>query len=350
MTWRALILLGAVLTAESFRAVANRIYVPEFTTPFLVGDKVIFGAPEFPGHSTHRLICIEKGDGKKLWEKTEETAKMRAWFVMNGQLILTIGNDIQNCDPETGKCRLLYRTGYDKDVYIREQEGDLLLVEGPRNNVDYLSLVDRKSWRKIWEVSRISGVVARGKDTLLCMQGDRHSEPGGGYSLRNQRSVALSVSDGTISWSHPGPQFVEAAAVSNYFLVYANGSIQCLNQSDGTLVRRSNWKQESVVPAQMLARDQKLLVKILQFDAVSIKPKNVLFTLSVPDLKQGELSEDEWKKAWGEKFEVKDDVSLFYSSISSDWKTNSVCREVIKTGKVTELYQEPVPPAYSRTR
>ena len=90
------------------KAGATSIYVPEFSTPFLVGDKVIFGAPEFPGLSTHRLICIEKQDGKKDWEKTEDTDKIRPWLVLNGQLIVTIGTVIQKCDPLSGKCERLY--------------------------------------------------------------------------------------------------------------------------------------------------------------------------------------------------------------------------------------------------
>ncbi len=350
MTRRAPIFFGALLTVLLCKAGASIIYVPQFTTPFLVGDKVIFGAPEFPGHSTHRLICIEKQDGKKVWERTEDMDKIRPWFVSNGQLIVTIGTVIQKCDPQSGKCERLYTTGFDRDVYLHQRRDGLLLVGGPKTNVDYLSLVDPKSWSKLWEVSRIAMPVAQGNDAILCEQADRHPEPGGGYSLRNERWVALAKSDGHVAWSRPHLEFGKAEAVSNYFLVYLNDSIQCLNERDGISVGRFRWQQQPYTPVELLTRNQELLVKTTQYGTTNIKGLSTLFTLSAPDLKWGKLSEKEWENALKEKYEVKDSTYLFYPSISYDWTTTSLCRKEIKTGDVKELYQEPVPKTYSRVR
>jgi outer membrane protein assembly factor BamB len=350
MKRRAPIFLGAILTLLLRKASATSFYVPQFSTPILVGDKVIFGAPEFPGTGTHRLICVEKHDGKKVWEKTEDTDKIRPWFVLNGQIIVTIGTVIEQCDPQSGKCERLYTTGFDRDVYLRNRKDGVLVVGGPKNNVDYLSLVDPKSWNKLWEVSRIVLPVAQGNDTILCEQADQHAEPNGGYSLRNEKWVALAKSDGHVAWSCPYSLFESAEAVSNYFLVSLNDSIQCLNQGDGTAVSRFKWQRQPYVSAQLLTRDQELLVQTTQFGTINFPERPILFSLSVPDLKWRKLSEEEWKSALKEKSEVKDGTYLFYSSISSNWKTTSLCREEIKTGNVKELYQEPVPKAYSRIR
>ena len=328
---------------------AHSIYFPTFGTPVLVGDKLVFAAPEFPGFGSHRLICIAKQDGRKIWEKTDKKEKMRLWFILNKQLIVTSRDSIQKCDPDSGQFELLYHTGFDQDVYVENPQDGTLLVGGAKANVDYLALVDCNSWRKLWEAPRITGALAAGQDAILCEQATRVPVPGGGYSLTDERWLALSKSNGKVMWQcscfpTAAGVYPTVVAISNFFLVYdLEDTIQCLNQRDGTVVSRFKIQKQSDASVQIMAGEQDLLVKTSQFQISTLQDKSVFFALSVPDLKWHKLSEDKWNRAMRDKFEVRDDSYVYYPSITPDWQTTIMNRREIKTGHLTELYQEPVP-------
>lgn len=345
---KGLIIIWTLLLLPVHEASAGRPYVPEFQWPVLIGDKLVFAVPEFPGFGAHRLICIAKQDGRKIWEKTDEKEKMQPLFVLNNQLIVTAGDSIRKCDPDSGKFEVLYRTGFDQDFYVENPQDGTLLVGGAKTNVDYLALVDCNSWRKLWEVPRITVVIAAGQDAILCEEGIRVPVPGGGYSLRDQRWLVLSKSGGKVLWAcswspDAGIYSTTAVAVSNFFLVYLDETIQCLNQRDGTTVSRFKIQRQPDASVQIMARGQDLLVKTSQFQISTLQDKSIFFALSVPDLKWRKLSEDKWNRAMKDRWEVRDGSYLYYPSITSDWQTTSMNRREIKTGHLTELYQESVP-------
>jgi len=344
-THAVLVWVVLLLVVPIYEAAQARIYAPQFGTPFIVGSSLIFAAPDGSPFHTHRLICISKRDGKRIWEKIDEKEQMRPCFVLNRQLIVVVGNDVETCDPDSGELKLVYRTGFEQDVYARDQQDGTVFVGGARSNLDYLTLVDCETWRALWEVPRICLIRANGQDVVLCEQATRvaaHAFGGGGYSLTDVSWVALSKRDGEVLW-HCAP-LKDAAAVGHYFLVSSEDTIQCLNERDGTNLNQFKFQPEPLGIVSLATRNQELLVGLIGLPLVAIHSNSDYFTLSVPELKEGKLSKDEWQRARVEGLTVKDDAYVYYSSIAADWLTTSMNRRDIKTGMSVELYREPVPP------
>jgi hypothetical protein len=341
MFWKTPLLLVAILTLLGKEAHATTYWVPRCGSPVLVGDKLVFAEP---GREPHRLICIGKKDGKKVWETTDVHNLLRVWFAVSNQCIVTVGNDVEKCDPATGQLALLHRTGYEGAVWLRNLQDGNLLVGGETNNVDYLACLDSRFWQRVWERPRITRTVALGQDALLCGEASRKTATNGSYSPIGERWVALSKQDGKLLWSCP--PFANATAISNYFLAYLKDTITCLNQRDGETVKEFRIQQQPYAQASLTSKDQQLLVRTFQseFDT-NYHPKYVFFSLAVPGLQWRKLTEIEWNSALEAENDVRDDDYAYSASIAPQWDITSITRTETKTGKREDLYQEGVPPA-----
>ena len=332
---KTIVLLVAMLSLDE--AHATRFVAPQFGRPVLVGDNLVFAAP---GREPHRLICIAKEGGKKLWEITDVKQRLQPWLVLSNQLVVTTGGDINDCDPASGKLTLRHRTGYERGVSLKDQQDGHVLAQGEKDQVDYLSCVDVGSWRAAWQVPRITLVVAPGQEVLLCEQGTRRTAEDGSYSLADQRWVALSRLDGRVLWSCP--VFAQGAAIDRYFLVYLKDTICCLKQRDGTIAKQFRIYQTPYAQASFACKDQQLLVSTFEFSS-DYQPKRTFFSLSVPGLEWHKLTESDWNSAFEVQYDVRDENYIYSSSIEPDGSNTTINRTEIKTGKREELYREPVP-------
>jgi hypothetical protein len=329
------------------------LYTPKFEMLTVASGKLLFMEP---GFDPHRLICIATDTGMKLWEITEATQGLRPGFLLNNQFIVMVGSDVDRCDLDSGRLTMLYRPGYDgRDIYLIKQPDDFIFVHGTRSNVDYLALVDAASWRVWWEAPRVHSVIGIGQDVVLCEQVTRMPVAGGGYGFVNQNWTAVAKSNGKVMWTRP--PCAKCAAVSNYFLTYLSDTISCLDERDGSVVRKFTMSREPYpyLVDELATRDQELLIKSRQRLAatndISIPMfKHVYFSLSVPDLHWKKLSESEWNDAFKKQFEIKDSTYEYTTSTDADWKNTTIVRTEIKTGNRTELYREPVPPRYRRKK
>jgi len=342
MIWKTILLLVAVLVSSGTGAGATRIWVPRFGEPVLVSDNLVFAEP---GREPHRLICIKKESGRKLWEITDSKNAIRPCFVLGNQLIVTTGETIQCCESEAGNLSLVYRSPFERIDTLENLRDGSLLVQGHRKNLDYLARLETGSWHVAWERPRITGVIAIGQDVLLCDEASRKPSEGGSYTLSDERWVALSKRDGKLMWS--SQPFANAAAVRNYFLLYLKDTISCYNQGDGALVKQIAIQQEPYAQASLAANDQRLFVRTRQAQSNNPSgPNAFFFSLSVPELRWHDLSEGEWNNVLEAQSGVRDDNYAYSAAIAPGWQKTSIDRTEIRTGKREELYQEPVPVAF----
>jgi len=336
--WKTILFLVAVLSLSGEDEHTMSVWVPTFGKPVLVGGKLIFAEP---GLKPHRLICIAKEDGKKLWEITDLQNQLQPWLALSNQCIVTVGDAVEKCDPASGQLALLYRTPFEGTVWLGDLQNGQLLVGGETNNVDYLACLDCTHWRPVWASRLITRVVAFGQDALLCEQASRKSATNGSYSVSGERWVALSRKDGKLLWSCP--PFANAAAIGNYFLFYLKDTISCLNQGDGKTVKEFRIHQQPYALAALTSKDQQLLVRIFQmeFDTNNL-PKDVFFSLDVPDLQRRKLTQVDWDAAVWRENNVRDNDYLYFASSGPNW-VPCINRTEITTGKQEQLYQEPVP-------
>jgi len=345
LVW-VVLLLGILI----FEAAGLSPIIPQFGTPFIVGSNLIFAAPDPAPFRTHRLICISKRDGKKIWEKVDEKETISPCFVLNRQLIVVVGNEVRKCDPNSGELSLTYRTGFgfEQDGYVREQPDATMLVGGVRSNVDYLTLVDCNTWRALWEVPRISSILATGEGVVLCDHWGRVTDQSaGGYSLTEQSWVALSRTNGEVLWRR-APSSEVPVAVGHYFLVASNDTIQCLNQRDGRFIKQYELPPDKLQPdllatVLLATTNQELLAWPIRSSSTPIDPKPAYLKLSVPELKARKFSKSGWQRALEDGFSAKDDACVYYSTIASNWLSTSMNRRDIKTGRSVELYKEALP-------
>jgi hypothetical protein len=336
--WKTIFLLVAALCLPSKEVHAYIEQVPQFGTPLLVGDKLIFAEP---GLKPHRLICIAKESGKKLWEITNLQNPIRPWFVLSNQCIVTVGDAVEKCDPTSGQLALLYRTPYEGAIWLGNIQNGHLLVVGETNNVDNLTCLDCTLWRPVWASPRIVRVIASGQDVLLCEQASRRTATNGSYSIFGVRWVALSKKDGKLLWQCP--PFAEAAAIDSYFLCYLKDTISCLNQLDGKTVKEFRIAQQPYALASLLSKDQQLLVRTFQMEFdTNNDPKYTFFSLAVPDLQWKKLTKVEWNTVLKAEIDVRDNDYIYFASTDTNWITG-INRTEISTGKKEQMYQEPVP-------
>jgi len=355
-------LLVAGLTANE--AAAMSIGFASLGAPIVAGDKLIF-AERF--WEAHRLICIDKQTGKKLWETIDRERALKPWLVWNDRLMVTAGSDLQSCDIETGKLTTLYQTGFE-DCSSVTRDGEVILVIGRRRDIDYISAVDLKGWRKLWETPRIHELSANGSGILLCAKGTRKTTrvPKGGYTYVDNAVVGVSKETGKVLWRRPlgkNDWTPPAIAVSNYFVVGIEGTALCLRQTDGRVLKELKLTGDDDWPLAFALRGERVLMWL----------KFSVSELTVPDLQKtdllyaggysaaevqvykdsvigGSLYENHgWQISTGYLFSkerqwhaapVKE--GFIYFGKPDDGETTSMNRIEVSTGKIDKLYSEPL--------
>jgi hypothetical protein len=308
---------------------------PQFGSPVVAGDKLIFAEP---GDDPHRLICISKADGKKLWEISDQNAELKPWCFRRDQVIVTLGGEVETCDPVTGRLTPRYRTTYEHYVNLIVEKEGLVFIHGETTNVDFLTCLDPEAWQPRWEARRVTMTRAVGQEVLLCEQATRNTRKDGSYILENKRWAALSKRDGNVLWScRP---FATATTVSNYFLVHVEDTISCLNERDGVVVKQFRFNREPYLIPALLANDSRLLVQLSGLQNGGMISR-IFFALTVPELQWHGLTQEEWSQASAAQNASRDD-DYVYSSLS-DWQHTSINRVGIKSGNREKLYEEPVP-------
>jgi len=338
-------------------ASAERIHPPQFGTPILVSNRLIFTAPARQWWVAHRIICISSDSGRKEWEITDPS-NVQLWFVLSGRFILTVGANVYDCDVNSGKLTLLYNTGYE-DCYLNKPQDDSLLVHGSRTNRDFLALVDSVNWQKKWETPRLVGTVADGREVLLCFEATRKPVNGGGYGLVDSHWCGVSKVDGHVLWRCQ--EYSRGAAVSNYFLVfnYDDGAI-CLNQNDGSVAAR-NRALRSRMLGTIESDNGGLLMETLYINFTNLE--TVPYRLTVPDLDLKRIPMNEWYSAT--YFPLKGgyaafadrtncfskaqyanshaDGFVYFSKMEDDGAHTTVNRLRLETGEREKLYEEEIP-------
>jgi hypothetical protein len=332
-----IVLLATFLLVSPGNATATRYRVPGFGAPVLAGEKIVFAAP---GVQPHRLICISKTSGDKLWEVTNPALGLQPWFAVGDQLIVTVGVDVYGCDLNSGKLKPLYRTGSKGDVYLTGRQEGSVLVQGETNDVDFLACVNTGSWRTVWKRALITRIEAASPRVLLCEQANRNPAKEGGYTLANQRWVALSREDGKLLWSCS--PCATSATVGDYFLIYLKDTISCLKQADGAPGKRFKIPQKPYSGMSLAENNQRLLVNILDTDTTPMTHVHVLFSLSVPSLELGQLAQAEWESVVRAQ-RTHDEDYEYFSFTTPDWHNTSIVRTEFRTGSRQQLYEEPVP-------
>lgn len=296
-TWLVQVVLAVVWMVPAVRATS--LAFPKFGTPIVTEKQLVFAGP----HSqTNRIICITRDKGEKLWELATTNAALWPCFVFDGELVMTHGPAILACNLERGTNRLLYKTDYDR-CELATQELPIVSIQGAKNNVDYLSFVNLRRGQKLWECAKIKRTVVDGTGVILCEEGERKPVAGGGYTYVNQRLTALSASDGNVLWHYPWSKecfFVGGVAFGDYFVVAMAGSIHCINQKTGKLVKQAVVQKSPYASISLATRDEQVLLWTQAGEDVF--SGHIVNALSIPELTLTKKAATDWYSASTETY------------------------------------------------
>jgi outer membrane protein assembly factor BamB len=366
---------SAMLTV--FTAYGTSYYFPKFGTPIVTDKFLVFSGP---GWKSNRIICISRETGKKAWEIKEEKAVLQPGFMMAGDLIITKGADVFSCRLKNGNTTELYSTGYER-CELSPHRRPLVIIEGERGNAEFLSLVDLRKGKKLWEVQNLRHIVAETNGVLLCQYAERKSQGAGGYSYINQRLTAISEVDGNVLWNYPQPKecySAEGVAIGDYFVVDLAGTIHCLNQKTGTAVKTLQIQENPYVSISLASRDGAVLVWTQE--GGDVFSGHVVYSVSVPQLIKSKLTKTDWYSAvsqtygdvvigrtigrmdtynikTGEKlwqggqwnWNGVHDGWIYYSTMEANGTHTSVNMIEVTSGKSRKLYEEVLPEEYQWT-
>lgn len=294
-----LLLFGVLLE----KSVAMSQMLRMFGTPIVANDRLFFD--EF-SIDPHRIICVSSKDGQKLWEITN-SLPMRACFMLQQQLVVTVGANIYLCEKESGKLKLVYQTGYDaNDCPWLLQHNDLILGGG----INYLLCLDPSTWIKKWQLTNTSIIhdLSARDDLLLCQEAVWDQRGNGSYTYTPQAITAVSVVDGKTMWRISDENGnSHGATCGNYFVIHDFNSATCVKKLDGSTVK----KIELPDLAFPVVKDNRMLVQVLdevaseKSFAASLKRKDNKFpplkhnyySFSVPDFKRRKISAKDWYQA-----------------------------------------------------
>jgi hypothetical protein len=365
------VLMVAILTAHG-----TSYYFPKFGTPIVAEEHLVFSGP---GWEPHRIICISRETAKKTWQIEDEEALLQPWFVMAGDVVITKGADIYSCNVKSGKIEPLYSTGYER-CGLSAHDLPLVLIGGEKENVDLLSLVDLRRAKKRWEVQNLRHIVAQGNGVLLCQYSERKVNASGSYSLINQKLIAISELDGRALWTYSQPREcrgVQGVAIGDYFVIGLAGTLHCLNQKTGAAVKTHKIHDGPYASVSLAVRDDSLLAWTQE--GHDLFSGHVVFSVSVPDLVQSELTKTDWYSAvsytygdivigrtvgridtynvkTGEKlwqggqwnWEGVHDGWIYFSTMETNRTHASVNRIEVTTGRREKLYEEHLPYEWRR--
>ena len=366
--------IAIVLTTTAF---GTSYYFPKFGTPIVAPTQLVFSGP---GWKPHRIVCISRETGDRKWEIQDDGSILHPHFVLDGALIITKGAAVHTCDLDDGKSALLYSTGYER-CGLTARHLPTVLISGEKTNVEFLALVDLRQAAKRWEVPKVSRIIAEGDSVLLCQSAERKPHSNGGYSYVNQKLIAISEADGRTLWEPPQLQgwwYPDGLAVGEHFVVDLGGTIHCLDQKTGRMVKKLQIQSNSFASASLAERDGAVLVWTQK--GSDVFSGHVVFSLTVPNLVKSELAETDWysasshtykdmiigmtigrmdayniktgKKIWQGGQWNWDGIHggfIFFSTMDEDGKHTSVNKINVETGERLLLYRELLPPDMQMT-
>ena len=346
-------------------------YSKAFGTPIVTGQYLIFSDPE---PKPHRIVCVTRNKGEKIWEVKDDRSVLHPWFMLEGNLVVTKGGDVFQCNIQYGALSLLYKTGYarcDLTAYALP----LVLIRGEKENADYLSLVDLRESRKKWEKYRMRRVIAQGHAVMLCLSSERQYNSDGSYSDVNQKIVAISSTDGKELWRRHQSAVrwdVEGVAISEYFVVNVAGTIRSYEQKTGNCIKTLRLQGEPWQAVCLAIQNRSVLVRTQE--GASSFAVEVVYALGVPDLNKTELTMADWRSAvcttsgdtvidstdgvtegydrnTGRKIwrgEPRDwngihDGWIYYSTTEANGTHRSVNKIEVSTGRRVKIYEEVIP-------
>jgi outer membrane protein assembly factor BamB len=348
-------------------AVATSIRFASFGAPVVAENKLIF-ADHF--EEARRLICIDRGTGKRLWETSDQERAVEPCFLSENGLVVMSGSDLKKCDVETGKLMPLYQTGLEGCSYGGVHKGQVF-VAGHRRNVDYIAAVDSGDWGKRWEAPRIHHVLGQGSEVVLCSEGTREAAKGGSripkdaYRYVNNAIVGISRESGKVlwrrllsddDWTPPG------IALSNCFIVEIKGRVLCLRQTDGYVLKQLEVAGGDHVPVAFARRGDKVLMwlnySVSEMTVPGLEKRdlfhaggysgsevqvyeNVVVATSLYENHAWHIPSGnrlwkvgQWNAARGQ------DGFIYFGRPDDGGKTTSMNKIEITTGKIERLYQE----------
>jgi hypothetical protein len=369
--FKNLIVSIAVATVVTMTADGTSYYFPKFGTPIVASKQLVFSGP---GWEPHRIICISRENGERRWEIQDSESILCPCFVMDRGLIIIKGATVYSCDLSNGKTAPLYSTGYEK-CGISPHQLPLVLVSGERRNVEFVALVDVRRAKRLWEVAKLSQIIAKGSGIFLCQYSEREVHTNGGFSRINQKLTAISAADGTVLWNYPQPKecwSAEGVAIGNHFVVDLAGTIHCLDQKTGSVVKTLQVQASPYASVSLAERGGTILVWTQK--GHDVFSGHVVYSLSVPDLVKSQLAEADWYSAasytYGDivigttigrmdAYNIKTgakiwqggqwnwdgvhDGYIFFSTMDKDGKHTSVNKIKVDSGERTFLYREVLP-------
>lgn len=344
----------------------------KFGTPIVAQGALVFaGAGKEYGK---RIICISRNSGDKRWEIKDEGEFIIPWVAIGNEVIITRGADILSCSLSDGRCKSLYNTFY-SGCSLKEYAFPVILVEGERDNEEYLALIDIRQAKKIWEVQNHIKLVAMGNGVILCEAGERKYKENKSYSYTNRKLIAISISDGSVFWSVPLEkecQSVKGVAVDDYFVIDTGGTIRCVNQGTGKIVNELCVQSNPYACVTLVAQNKSIIM--WSEKKSGINSFYIIYSLSVPGLVMSELIKTEYGAAsaqsfgdiligmdigrvWAYNLKTGENIWrggqwswngihdgwLYFSTMEKNGTHTSVNQIDVKTGNIKKLYEEIIP-------
>lgn len=285
------ILAAIAVIAASSPARGDSYYFPKFGTPIVMDEFISFSEP---GLRPHRIICVTKDRGIKLWEISSTNQVLKPWLATNGKLIITRDSEIVTCDSK-GKTELVFDARYDRCALAPFGPGSVL-VSGTKTKVECLSLVDLAGRKLRWEIPHILSVVAQSSDVVLCQRAERKYDGSEGYTYVKQSLIAISAVDGTERWHYPSDDLfrLSGLTIGGYFVVTISGRIHVIDPSTGVALNTVRLS-ESSRPVSLTACENLVLAWTQEGD--DWRTGHVAYSFTIPGLAKNKVAEMDWYAA-----------------------------------------------------
>ena len=342
-------------------------YFTKFGTPVVADDRILFAGP---GWESHRVICISKLDGKKLWEISDSTNTLHPAFAFDQQVVITASSRIEQLNPKDGSRKTLFETGYSRPL-LRPSTADILYCAGESSGSQKLKQINARTWTPIWEIAGIERIIAEGEKTLLCGWQIRKPLGKDSFQITASGYAGIVKSSGKESWRQtmPSATWQHGVAVKEWFVVSLGDEVLCMRQENGQILKRV--KSPAGQPGVSLANRGDHVVVWSCADRASFSFAGRVYQLSVPELDEFALFSTDFfplshaifgdvvvgrsggrvdaysltdgKKLWRDgqwNWSGVFDGAIYFSEQEPDGKHASVNRIHIKTGEREKLYEE----------
>jgi hypothetical protein len=348
---------------------------PKFGTPVVTKDHILFAGP---GSRPHRLICIPRAGGDKVWEIQDSAEALNPFFEMDDQVIITKGTKIFSCSLKDGSTNLLFDTCF-KYCWLAPGDSPFVKVRGIKGSREALALVNLREKSQIWEITNLDHVVAESTNFILFRLSDVTNNAG-------RRLTAISKTTGEVQ-SHypvpypttPGPSsgVFTGATSGDYFVVDFGYTVHCIEQKSGKTVQEHKMEGFRFPFAPPVARGDSVVV--WDHEGANFLSGNVLYSLNVPNLERLEIAIMDGNPMpfeifgdflVGKTFPLAHDLKakrriwfggdwncsgvhdgfIYFSVMDEDGKNTSINKIEVGTGKKTLLYREALPAEMQRKR